>query len=842
MNRMNLTSGEYVLTFVKKSSGGYELELEQVSKETRQLLFRQRLPVAAMLKNEAGEPSELAGTYRDCVGDESRLLLTGELRTEAGTMIRIEDTFEAGEEDGTFVCERQVTVVAAGGDIEGFSSRFGMEPERGGALAEYEMFAPGVWYVRNENTVQDAIASDYTHHFFYMREMRLALPFLMMRDPKTGYTLSLGRMDADSRSDADETCSKWLVDESIRYGSLGICGNTAPRLDYLYPGWEGEVNYIDRSEPWVRRSHPVRPGVSHSYRLLLRLERESAGFEEAMSKTWRFYFGKYNPEVKRIDVAKFYGDAIGLLDVYCRDYNGVVGLPFKAQLPDGKVTGHAMVMGFVGQQLPAAYQMLRHGYRNGNEELIRKGCAMVDFWVQRSMTPAGVPKTWYEPYFEGTGIFTNSFVDLRTMADGMEGALDAYLLLKKQGEERVDWLHYVATFGDWLAKCQNGDGSFCRIYDLEGQPTHPGTANTSNPVRFLLRLHEATGEQRYFAAAVRAGEYAYEHTYKRFRYVGGTSDNDNTIDKEAGAMAMNAFLALHDHTGDSKWLKAFQGAADFTETWMFAWDYGLENGGTRWEAGESQLPQWLMVDLERSQSIQTIDISFYPDDMAYEYRIETSLDEEHWNPFEGSCSTRYVKVTVVGMKGSAESGPRVSIRDLIVSGENGENMALGKPTSASSWRNEIYRPDKATDGRGANFRSPVPDRLVGRSLVATGHSYADMYLTYQTAQYYRLYLFTRDEHYLHVALLLKHNVNRLTDWDGTKGYAYPGLIEEGGRVSEFVYGPIDVWLTWCTVAQLEPLSQLEDRFGSSSIDALEKLSWEERVTRNGNSLNNQPES
>ncbi len=47
-----------------------------------------------------------------------------------------------------------------------------------------------------------------------------------------------------------------------------------------------------------------------------------------------------------------------------------------------------------------------------------------------------------------------------------------------------------------------------------------------------------------------------------------------------------------------------------------------------------------------------------------------------------------------------------------------------------------------------------------------------------------------------------------------------------------VYRPIGVWLTWCTVAQLEPLSELEERFGRLAIDEIERLPLAERIRLN----------
>jgi len=695
---------------------GYALSCYRTEGEEERQVGLQPEPVSLWIKRPDGTAEELCGAYERVEASDGELRLSGELRTSAGAVFRIEDAISpfAGDRDGlAFEWSRKVVVEAEGEDAEGFTSRLSLYSCSEQPLNEYDLFAPGVWYGGSGNVVGGAIASNYEHRDIHIREMRLPLPLLMLRDKRAGDTVSFSRTGGQSASGADETDPSWLVDESARFGSFGVHRPTAEgrvRLDYLYPGWEGEINYVSRSVPWVRRSHPVRAGFSHRLSVVIRLGGGASSFSEALTREWRTVFERFRPEVERLDVQAIRDNGLRLLGDYCRDYNGVVGLPFKTSLPDGEITGNAMVMGFVGQQLPAAYQMIRHGIRTNDRTFVDQGSAIVDFWVNRSMNACGLPKTWYEPYWEETGVFTNRDVDLRTMSDGMEGALDAYEALAKAGERREHWLSFAVRFGNFLADNQNEDGSYFRLYDLEGRPAHEGRFNTTNPIRFLTRLYRTTGDERYLQAAVKAGEFCYEQIYEKFQYVGGTSDNDNTVDKEAGTMAMNAFLALYETTGTPKWMEAFRAAADYTETWVFAWSYPV-----------------------------------------------------------------------------------------------------------------------AADRQSG---TPLTDGLIGRSLVATGHSYVDMYMAYKSSQYYRLYLFTGDDHYLQVAQLLQHNANRPSDWDGGKGYSHRGFIEEGAAVAEMVYRPIGVWLTWCTVAQLEPLSELEERFGRLSIDDIERLPLAERIRLN----------
>ena len=56
------------------------------------------------------------------------------------------------------------------------------------------------------------------------------------------------------------------------------------------------------------------------------------------------------------------------------------------------------------------------------------------------------------------------------------------------------------------------------------------------------------------------------------RFTGGTIDNPDVLDKEADTLSLEAYLALYETTKESKWLDRAKAAADFAETWIYAWN------------------------------------------------------------------------------------------------------------------------------------------------------------------------------------------------------------------------------------------------------------------------------
>lgn len=833
-------------------SGAYELRAEALPGgkfgigvyKDGQRLYGQRHPQQLLVKEEQEQPVRYEAAYDSVEDGEDALVLRGTVGTNYRSLVAFEDTYRPGADPGSFEVSRSVTVVKGEEGDKGYNTVFGLAPDAEQNIEQFDMLAPGNWYGKNDNVVNSAIASDYSHDYFYIREMRMALPFFTMRNDLTGETLSIGRPDASPSSGVDETIGNWLVDDSLKYGSLGIHKQARPSLDFVYPGLEGEINYINHGKPWAYRSHPVTTGSEQQYTLTLRFSHTDS-YPEALNKEWHAFLELLNPQLQSVNVQAVYDNAIDLLDEYAREYNGIMGLPFKADVPDGEIGGYAMVMGFVGQQLPAAYQMIRYALTAEEEELLDKGVRMVDFWATRSMTPSGLPKTWFEPFWGSEGTFTSGDADMRTMSDGMEGAVDAYRVMLEHGVTKSEWLDFAIRFGDWLVDHQNDDGSYYRIYNFNGEPVHTGKFNTTNPIRFLVKLYGATGEEKYLTAAVKAGEYAYANIYEPSLYVGGTSDNNNTIDKEAGVMAMNAFLALYDATKETKWVEALRGAADYTATWTFAWTYETPAGGTRWAANGDSKPQWLQVDLGEVKAISSVETYMEYRGMGYQYTIDVSTDGHSWTRYadrtnnvshgnpsyvdSGNANARYVRLNVTGTEAA---GAWVSVWEFVVKDANGNNLALHKPTTASS---SAKSPKLATDGNiDSSPLSPFPEAgLIGQSFVATGHSYVDQFMAYMGSAYYRLYLLTNDEAYLRFAKLLQNNANYTTDWKGTWGYAHPGLVEEGGNVTELIYSGIGAWLVWNSVAQLEPLSLLEDRFGSMSIEEIELLPLAERQLLNG---------
>lgn len=831
----SLVSGGYTLALESQGSGAYGIGIYKGTVK----LDEQTAPLSLQIKTSAGTEAPYQGAYSSWSTSGGQLIATGSLTTPAGSVFNYTDRYSVQDGTGAFRVGRTVTVGAAASSDRGFATRYSLYPLSSTNLVDYDMFAPGNWYKQNNSVVSGAFASDYADENFFIKETRLPLPLVMMRTPATGEALTLIHADADLSTSQSESTDSWLVDAGFQFGAIGVKKSPRPTLNYVYPSSEGDKNYygndLNRTlhmTGMVRRSHPVQTGFSQTYNLVIKLGQGSS-FSVSQGDVWKYAYGLYSPAIKSIDAATLYANDMAYFDAKFQTFaNGASGLPWSSLTTQSGDTGYHLQSGFVGQQAKVGWELLRDGYRSGNAGRKSKGEAIVNFWADYSMTTAGIPRT---DFFSDTGLWGSDPLFLRTVSDAAEGVLDAYNTAYNYGDYHANWYTYVRQFGDFLVTKQAADGSWARSYNPDGTVNGAGKYNTTNPIRFLVKLYLASHDQRYYTAAVKAGEWSLTNVDQSYSYVGGTPDNNNTIDKEAGMMALNAFNALYDLTSESRWLDAARHAADYVQSWTFAYNYNVYPS-TRWAANGAVYPSWLKVDLGASYPINRIETMFEFGNAYYKYKLETSPDNINWTTFadktgntirpvsmgyvdSGSATARYVRITVT----AGEGNPWPSIYELRVYGDAGSNLAQGKTATASSEQDAAHSAAKAVDGVvTSDPKSPWPAAgLVGQSLVATGHSYTDTFMINGPAEFYRLYVTTGDAQYLHFAKILANNANQPADYDGRLGYQYRALLGEGIMANNFsTYYGLET-LTWQLAVQLESIAMLEDLFGYKNIDQIE---------------------
>jgi len=540
-------------------------------------LYQQLKPMALEIVEENNFSYWVEGAYDNIIFlNDSTLQCSGSLTSKNSSLFTFEDVYSTFDNHGTFEVKRTVKVLKSGVGDMGFSTRLAFQHPTRSKMTEYEFFVPSIWYKNNWGVSKAALANNYEDQHYWFREDRLPLPIIMLRNIKTGLTFSLFHKDADGSTFAGEDGLARLIDGRMKFAAMGMQNNQQPLIGILYPGSEGErtgVFGMSERRKWAYRNHPVSTGYTQDYKVLINLSFES-DYRSALQHTWNRYYEVQHPPLYKVDLLQVYQQQIQILDRYWQSINGVAGLPFRIHL-NGQIDSadYNYNMGFVGQQIGNAALLIREGIQSSSSNLRKKGVQMLDFWAQESLSPAGIPRIWYDPKPQ---TWRSIPTHLRNIGDGMSSLLYAWNVEKKQGINHETWLQMVIKVADWLLMNQQVDGSFPQQYNfLDGQVIDSSKNNTSNVIPFLVDLYFITQDEKYHKAVTKAGNFIYQEIHQKFNYAGGAADNPNVPDKEAISMALRGFLALYDLDKSSHWLEAAKQAVYYYQTWVYAWELPL---------------------------------------------------------------------------------------------------------------------------------------------------------------------------------------------------------------------------------------------------------------------------
>lgn len=587
---MEINSGNYTMRF---QNGGLEVLKDGV------ILYFNRRPIYAFIKTSLSITEFYDAPYDEITIHDGCVTAEGILKSPTGSKLAYCDIYET---TGTcFKVNRTVSVLKSVDDY-GFASKIAFVLAGSDDMHEYDYFAPANWYRQNEYAKPHVMGYDLNSEYFWRRETNYTLPLFAAQNKATGEMAMLSRWAADvTMRDHNFAQSEHIVDRKFTIGSIGISKPSNKTInylyygfplrkeidtvrdgltiDYVYPGVDGEmprigqfynVDYMMKTKTMTRMYHPMEKGFSHSYAIAVNFGKYD-GFYPMMRDAWRTVYARLKDHVYEVDQELQYRNCMKSLTKLTRQYGDSWGLPFSCQLPQMDVSSVSFQFGFVGQQPGIGYQLIRYGEKENEPESYQKGLNIIDFWVRTAMSDIGAPQNCYNPTING---FEPMPFWTRMIADGLENILDAYVFMKKKGEEKAEWLEFCHKSADWLARIQNEDGSWYRAYNTDdGSMRMDSKANTISVVRFLIQFYLVTGDDKFKKAALKAGEWSYDNTYKNMEYRGSTCDNSDIMDNESGIYAIFGFLSLYDLTGEQKWLDALIGAADYTETWTYSWSF-----------------------------------------------------------------------------------------------------------------------------------------------------------------------------------------------------------------------------------------------------------------------------
>ncbi|MEN8156704.1 MAG: hypothetical protein ABFS10_07125 [Bacteroidota bacterium] len=459
-----------------------------------------------------------------------------------------------------------------------------------------EYFVPGMIYGGTGQITPEAIGGGRLYEQWdgnlWIREERMPAPLMAVRfDNK--HSFSLLNISPDGRTtleDAHDVQGLTMVDEALQFGSLFSehQGDTL-RMGYGFPGSEGSVTYQGDTYPggqqhqWRRRYHPIEEGLQHAYSLSFNMD-SSSGFREFYSAEWLNAFMKLDPEVNHQDIEQARDALLSILPgVVIREAHRTGFSNWHdATDPSDKNIDNKAVFGFTGKNLEVANYLLYHARVHPGEE--RAGYLDLAGEIIASFTSLKVDPPAGEGYYFKTGepalaIPHHQQVYLRSYGDGMKALARAYILEKEYGTIHPDWLAWMSRFGNWVLEQQYPEGGFPRAWEPgTGKVSAESPASSYNLIPFLCNMYTITQEAKWLEAAQLTGEFSWGSGQKQGRFVGGTIDNPNVLDKEAGTLSAEAYLSLYEVTEDTKWLERAQAAARFAETWIYIWNVPMVGG------------------------------------------------------------------------------------------------------------------------------------------------------------------------------------------------------------------------------------------------------------------------
>ena len=602
----SLVNGDSYVSFVADEEGLYGVYIHD--KSSKDIIAYNDKPAKITIRGNSSfgmyETHDYSKAYSTVTETNYGYHCIAIIATSAKSQFRVMDSYHISEQYGIEV-NRRVTVIKAKSRDAGFESLFTL---KNGAdsmnVEDFEYFIPATLYKDPSYNASTALITTLHNPQVYVKETRMGLPMTMIRNKNSSYYFSL--VHAEPKISVNGVLgggSDGDINDDLEYGSLGFESETngndsSVAVTFCYPCAEGPTTF-DNGAGWTKRFHEVADRHFHEYNIGL-VTGKTENFNDALVDSYEKSYLYVDAICEQVSNELAYKQNIDCLskEYVSNSRNGITsyGVPWELNLNPNVARGpYSYQMGFVGQQTSVGAHLYRQGLVENNNEYTEKGKNIVDFWTSSVIYPSEnvFPYIWWEGSYNSlhtTGTATYAAIYLRMLCDGVEGILDAYLYGTENGVKNDSWLNYCIRFADNLVSKQNEDGSFNRAFTKDGG--EPGAEfndknigndkndpskfkiNTPVAIRFLAKMFTTTADSKYKTSALKAADYSYEHIYlEKGKYVGGTCDNANVVDKEAAIYAMFGFRYAYALSNDIRYEKAMRHAACCALSWTFMYDF-----------------------------------------------------------------------------------------------------------------------------------------------------------------------------------------------------------------------------------------------------------------------------
>ena len=462
----------------------------------------------------------------------------------------------------------------------GYAHRFVIPIDACAKRPVSQLFIPAIAYGSKQTVPKTALASDPTDTVTLIRADRLPYPAVAIYNTVTKVYAALIHDPDGCGTVPDEDHPELQIDARFQTPCVGIETKPVGRLVYAMPGTEGSRTYVHgpsiENNRFVYRAQPLIAGTRSTHKLRI-VTGSATQFSDVASKVLRTAVENRLTCPASPILTKIEQQQLDVLARYLAPVNGVPTLPFSVRIPDGFAIDTSCQFGFIGQAMQAAALLIGRKNKVSTDTNIH-AVQLVEFFIGNCLSPQGIPRTWFDITGPGTVRWRSYESYLRVIVDGLSGILQADSASRKNGITYADWRPSVIKVVDKLLGYQASDGGFPRAWNHNGSVFNASTTNTAHIIPLLVDLFVITKQPRYHDAALLAGQHVIANQVATYNFVGGTPDNPDVIDKEAGAKALSALLALYDLSGDKVYIRHAVTAAGFVCSWTYFHDVAIPDG------------------------------------------------------------------------------------------------------------------------------------------------------------------------------------------------------------------------------------------------------------------------
>ena len=634
--RIGKTQGNIHVLAVKDNESRWGIQIT----DGKWFTLNQPQPVSLEIYRDSSKIERLSFAYDEFIPGDP--VSTGTCAFQSGSVSFVATDTWSMKND---ILEFSRIINLTGSDSGGFMSSIAFLSQNPVARENIDLFVPGMIYGKPGNITNVAIGGTAVYENgngqVWIREDRMPAPLYGVYFPD-GISLTLLNPAPTAITTAAESRIvdlTTMTDERFSFGAPGTtCHNDTLIIGYQFPGSEGEYTYTGNTYPsgqlhgWRKRYHPLSPEINHAYTVHFRFAQDKE-FTDYFPNAWRWAWNTLKPEVNHQDIETMRKSIHSMLYGMIEDYDDRSGISIYtgSAKTDPHERAPQAVMGFVGKNLEAAnYLLMGSRFVSAEQSALVKFKAyrIIDSFVKLKMDPPDG-----EGFILKTGepvmAFDPNAMFLRSFGDDMKAMLKAVMREGPGSYNYDEYIVWLRSFADWLLKQQSPSGGFPRKFKaLTGEIVDSTYQSSYTVVPFLALLTKATGDSAYHKAAVKAMNMCWENWQQYGHFIGGTIDNPNVLDKEAGTLSLEAYLLLYQETNDPVWLERARLAADFSETWIYIWDVPMpadaNDDELHWKKGISTVGLQL---ISTGHSLVDAYMAFDADEYAILYDL---TKDEHY--------------------------------------------------------------------------------------------------------------------------------------------------------------------------------------------------------------------